>query len=141
MNTTEISSTLFKPEWISFCFFALAGLVHILFFILESFLLQKEGGYKILKISPTDHAAIKPWAFNQGFYNLFLALGIFVGLYFVLKTRIQLAGVITSLFGLGMIGAGLVLFFSVPKLRLGAYLQIVPPLLGFAFLAFHIVGT
>lgn len=141
MNTTEIASSFFRPEWISFFFFSLAGLIHIFFFVLESFLLQKTDGYRLMKINPSDHAAIKPWAFNQGFYNLFLAVGIFVGLYFVLKTQIQLAGVVTSLFGLGMIGAGIVLFFSAPKLRKGAYLQIMPPLLGFAFLAFHIIGA
>ncbi len=128
-----------KLEWISFFFFFIAGLVHIFFFILESFLIQKPDGHKYLKISKSDHAAIKPWAFNQGFYNLFLALGVFLGLYFVLKLQVQIAGVVTSVFGFGMIGAGLVLFFSEPKLRKGAYLQIIPPVLGFFFLAFHII--
>lgn len=128
-----------KLEWVSFFFFFVAGLVHIYFFILESFLLQKTDGYKYLKIPPSDHTAIKPWAFNQGFYNLFLALGIFLGLYFVLKLQVHVAGIVTSVFGFGMIGAGLVLFFSAPKLRRAAYLQIIPPALGFFFLAFHII--
>lgn len=128
-----------KTEWISFFFFFLSGLIHIYIFILESFLFQKPNGYKYFKMSEQDHAAVKPWAFNQGFYNLFLAIGIFIGLHYVLKLQIHLAGAVTSIFGFGMIGAGLVLFFSVPKMRKGALLQIIPPLLGFFFLLFHII--
>ena len=127
-------------EWISFFFFALAALVHIGFFIMESFLLQKPGAEKALRISDQAHAAIKPWAFNQGFYNLFLALGTFWGLSFVLKKQVMIAGVLTSFCGFCMIAAGVVLWFSVPHMRKWAYLQAGLPLLGFICLFFHIVG-
>ena len=125
-------------QWVSYFFFCLAAAIHILFFVMESILFQKPEGYKIFKIKPTDHAAVKIWAFNQGFYNLFLAIGMIVGLYFVILGRREAAGLMVSFSGLSMVGAGLVLLFSAPQLRRGALLQTIPPVLGFFFLAFHI---
>jgi putative membrane protein len=126
-------------QWLSFAFFLTAGLIHVGIFIIESILFQKPGGYKWFKVSEQHHAAVKIWAFNQGFYNLFLALGTFVGLYFIFQKQIMLAGLLTSFCGLSMIGAGVALWFSEPKLRRGALLQILPPLFGFATLALHVV--
>ncbi len=128
-----------KIEWISYFFFFIAALVHILFFILESVLFQKPGGYKYFKIKPEHHDVVKPWAFNQGFYNLFLAVGMLVGLYYVNQLEIRLAGLMVSFCGLSMITAGLVLFMTDKKMRRGALIQILPPLIGFFFLAFHIM--
>jgi putative membrane protein len=127
-----------KLEWISFIFFGIAAALHILFFILESYLFQKPGGYKIFKMSASDHEATKNWALNQGFYNLFLALGMIVGLYFVLIGRREAAGLLVGFTGLSMIGAGLVLFFSNKKLRRASFVQMIPPMAGFLFLIFHI---
>lgn len=127
-----------KVEWISFFFFFLAALIHVYFFILESYLFQKPGGYKYFKVPEKDHALVKIWAFNQGFYNLFLAMGTFAGLYFIFQKQVMLAGVLTSFCGLSMIGAGLTLWFSAPHLRKGALLQMLPPIIGFAFLFFHV---
>lgn len=125
-------------KWVSFFFFSIAAIIHILFFVMESILFQKPEGYKIFKIKPADHAAVKIWAFNQGFYNLFLAIGMIVGLYFVLLGRREAAGLLVSFSALSMIGAGLVLLLSAPHLRRGALVQTIPPVLGFFFLAFHI---
>ena len=128
-----------KIEWVSYFFFFIAALVHIYIFILESFLFQKPTGYIIFKIKKEDHEATKPWAFNQGFYNLFLAIGMLIGLYHVNQLEIKVAGVMVSFSGFCMIAAGIVLFFSNKKMRKGAYFQIIPPVLGFFFLAFHII--
>lgn len=125
-------------QWLSFICFALAALLHVGFFVMESILFQKPGGHKLFKMNENDHRAVKVWAFNQGFYNLFLALGTFLGLYFVMTKQVMLAGVLTGFCGLSMIGAGIVLWFSAPHMRRGAVLQILPPLLGFIFLYFHV---
>lgn len=125
-------------KWVSYTFFALSAIIHIIFFVAESVLFQKPDGYKIFKLNQADHAAAKIWAFNQGFYNLFLAIGMIIGLYFVHQGRREAAGLLVSFCGLSMIGAGLVLFLSAPHLRRGAYAQILPPLLGFFFLIFHV---
>jgi len=126
-------------QWVSFFFFFVAAVMHVGFFIIESFLYQKPDGYKFFKISPQDHQATKTWAFNQGFYNLFLALGTFWGLYFVTQKQVMVAGVLTGFCGMSMLAAGVVLWLSAPHLRKAAYYQIIPPLLGFISLSFHIL--
>ncbi len=128
-----------KIEWVSYFFFFIAALVHIYIFILESFLFQKVDGYKAFKMKKEDHEAAKPWALNQGVYNLFLAVGMLIGLYYVNQLQIKVAGVMVSFSGFCMIAAGLVLFVTNKKMRKGAYIQMIPPLLGFFFLAFHVM--
>ena len=130
-----------KAEWISFAFFFLAALIHIGFFVFESILLQKPKFAAKMRMNPVEHSHIKPWAFNQGFYNLFLAIGTFVGLYMIFQKKIMTAGAVVSVCGISMIAAGVVLWFSVPRMRKGALLQMLPPILGFFFLFFHIRGS
>ncbi len=129
----------FYAKWISYGLFSLAALVHVIFFILESFVLQNAKNADLFKIKSEDHKAIKVWAMNQGFYNLALALQMIIGLVYVLKGEPKTAGLLVSLSGLTMVMAGTVLFFSAPQLRRGALLQILPPLFGFLFLFSHIV--
>lgn len=124
-------------QWLSFFFFFLAALIHVGFFIMESILFQRPGGHKIFKMSESDHNAAKVWAFNQGFYNLFIAIGTFVGLTLIFQKQFFVAGIMTSFCGLSMIGAGVVLWISAPHLRRGALIQMVPPILGFICLSFH----
>ncbi|MFI6869103.1 DUF1304 domain-containing protein [Nocardia sp. NPDC050406] len=58
----------------------LAGLVHVGIFYLE---VVRFGDPKVHRgvfgVRDDEVAAATPWAFNQGFYNLFLAIGAFVG--------------------------------------------------------------
>lgn len=118
---------------LSLLFFGLAGLIHIGFFILESFLFQRANGYKYFKLPAEDHQASKIWAYNQGYYNLFLACGILVSIRgFILEET--WAQVLVSFCALSMIGAGAVLFASSPKLMRGALIQTLPPVLGLIFL-------
>lgn len=125
-------------EWISFFFFLVAAVVHLMFFVMESILFQRKGGHKIFKMKETDHDVVKVWAFNQGFYNLFLSLGMFLGLYFVLQLKVVLAGAMTGFCGVSMVGAGIALWFSAPHLRRAALVQLVPPLLGLLFVLGHV---
>ncbi len=128
-----------KIEWVSYFFFFVAAVIHVYIFILESFLFQKPEGYKAFKMKKEDHEAAKPWALNQGFYNLFLAIGMFMGLYYVNQLEVKTAGAMVSFCGFSMIVAGVVLFVTNKKMAKGALIQAVPPLLGFFFLAFHII--
>lgn len=62
---------------------ALAGFValeHVGFFVLESFLFKTPLGLKVFKLTPQAAEANAVFAFNQGFYNLFLAAGLVWGL-------------------------------------------------------------
>lgn len=114
-------------NWISFGFFAIAGLLHVLFFVIESILFQKSDGYKLFKMSEQDHKGAKLWAQNQGFYNLFFAFGMFAGLFLNQQSLVIFCG-------LSMIAAGVVLWVTAPRLFRGALIQMLPPLIGFIFL-------
>lgn len=59
---------------------ALASALHVGFFYLESIAFSRPATYRrFLVKDDAEAAAIRPWAFNQGFYNLFLAVGTLVG--------------------------------------------------------------
>lgn len=125
-------------EWISFFCFFVAAVIHVAFFSIESIFFQRSGGHKIFKVKEADHEIVKVWALNQGFYNLFLSLGMFLGLYFVLRLQVVVAGVLTGFCGISMVGAGIVLWISSPKMRQAALIQLVPPLLGLLFALSHV---
>ncbi|MGL4306870.1 MAG: DUF1304 domain-containing protein [Mycobacteriaceae bacterium] len=62
-------------------FAALAALLHVLIFVMESVLWERRPVWKRFGLaSQEDAATTKSLAYNQGFYNLFLAIGIAVGL-------------------------------------------------------------
>ena len=82
----------------------------------------------------TAFLIIRPMAFNQGFYNLFLAIGAGVGLAF-LGINSTIAHTLMMFPALCMVGAGIVLFFSVKKSRGAAIIQAGPPFLGVLFIA------
>ncbi len=59
----------------------IAGLLHVLFFKLESLDWRKPKTWKTFGLtSQADADTTASLAFNQGFYNLFLAIGTFVGI-------------------------------------------------------------
>ena len=62
-------------------FAALAGLLHVVIFAMESLLFMKPQVHRdrFGVADPKDAQVIRPWAFNQGFYNLFLGIGAIVG--------------------------------------------------------------
>ncbi len=125
-------------KWISYYFFFFAGLVHIGFFFFEAVLIRRTETARRLGLTDDAHAQVKIWAINQGFYNLMLALGTFLGLWLVRQKQVMLAGLLTSFCGITMIVAGVVLFVTAPRLRKWALLQALPPLLGFLFLVSHV---
>lgn len=107
---------------------SIAALVHVGFFVLESFLWEKPAGRKIFGTTQAEAETIKFMAFNQGFYNLFLAIGTLVGVYFVAIGRSE-AGIVLVGFGCAcMVGAACVLATGGEKYVRGVIMQGVPPL-------------
>jgi putative membrane protein len=108
----------------------LAALIHIWFFVLESLQFERPTVFGRFGIkSPEDAAIVRPMAFNQGFYNLFLALGIFAGLGFVAAGQVE-AGRAVVLFACAcMMGAGAVLLATDRRFLAAASIQAVPPLI------------
>lgn len=112
----------------------LAVLFHIYVFMLESLRWRKPKTWKVFGISSQEHAdIIAPMALNQGFYNLFLAIGAGVGLV-MLSINSVMALTLLTFASLSMAGAGMVLFFSVKTSRHAAIIQAGPPMLGILFL-------
>ncbi len=58
---------------------ALAALVHVYIFVLESLQWERPATLTTFGMSAAQATAMKPMAYNQGFYNLFLALGVATG--------------------------------------------------------------
>ena len=118
-------------------FVFLAALVHLMIFVMESVLWHTPRVQKIFGVrSATDAALIKPWAYNQGFYNAFLALGAGTGLVMMGSINLWPAGIALAMFAtLSMVLAATVLITSQPKMARASAIQGVPPLLGILFLA------
>src|SRR5690606_3642234 len=57
----------------------LSAVLHVVIFVLEAVLFRRPDVHGRFATRPGDVDAVAPWAFNQGFYNLFLAIGAAVG--------------------------------------------------------------
>jgi len=65
---------------ISLVLMTIAALLHIAFFVLESLVWRRPEVHRIFGVRSPDEAETMSFAlFNQGFYNLFLAIGTLVG--------------------------------------------------------------
>ncbi|HEX4190863.1 MAG TPA: DUF1304 domain-containing protein [Marmoricola sp.] len=118
---------------VAYVFAALAALVHVYIFWLEA-LVFSTTGRKAFGVSAEEAAIMKPWAYNQGFYNLFLAIGTAVGVAIAHTNRD--AGIALITFGIGsMITAALVLITSDASKARGAIVQGLFPLIGLVSLA------
>jgi putative membrane protein len=112
----------------------LATVFHIYVFMLESLTWRNPKTWKTFGLKSQEHAdIIAPMAFNQGFYNLFLALGAGAGLV-MLGVNSAIALTLIVFASLSMASAGVVLFFSVMSSRRAAIIQAGPPLFGILFL-------
>ena len=111
-------------------FVGISVLFHAYVFTLESISWTQPKTWKTFGLPNQEHAdIIRPMALNQGFYNLFLALGASVGLS-LLGANKTVALSLISLAEFSMVGAGLVLFFSIKTSRRAAIIQAGPPLIG-----------
>ncbi len=112
-----------------------AGLVHIMIFCLESVAFGRPSVHGSFGVRPEDLAAVRPWAFNQGFYNLFLALGALAGL-LVLHAGSPPAGRALVLLSCGsMLAAALVLVATNRRMLRAASIQGLAPLVALVFVA------
>jgi len=121
---------------------ALAALLHVYIFVMESIQWTRPRVWK--RFGVTDQAAadtVKPMAYNQGFYNLFIAIGVAIGLALYWAggpaTTADVAGRTLVLFGLGsMSAAALVLSTSGARYLRPALIQGTLPLIGFVLFLF-----
>jgi putative membrane protein len=123
-------------------FAAIAALIHMYIFVLESVNWTKESTRKVFGVrSAEDAELMKPLAYNQGFYNLFLALGVVTGLIMIAGGSVAQGGYAVVIFALlSMLLAAVVLITSNPKLARSALIQGLAPLLGLLFLVLSLVA-
>lgn len=116
----------------------LAALVHVYIFVMESLTWKNAKTRAVFGTSAEEAEATKELAYNQGFYNLFLAIVTAVGIVLVAAGSTA-AGTALVFAGAGsMAAAAAVLFVSSPDKRGAALKQGLAPLLAVAAL---IVGS
>ena len=116
-------------------FAGLAALLHVYIWILESFRWTAPRTRAAFGTSAEEAETTKLMAFNQGFYNLFLAVVTFVGVAFTISggTRV---GAALLFAGVGsMLAAAAVLLASAPAKARSAIVQGTLPLVAVALLA------
>lgn len=117
---------------VSQVFALLAALLHVLFFCMESLWFMQPKIHRRFGAQTTaDAEARRLFAFNQGFYNLFLVIGIGVGLGLLHAGGDFVVGRTLVLFSCAcMLGAGVVLTASggKPTLRAGVIQALFPTL-------------
>ena len=117
-------------------FAGLAALIHVYIFVLESVQWTAPATRKTFGTSAEQAEATKEMAYNQGFYNLFLAIVTVIGIVLIAVDQTA-AGAALVFAGAGsMVAAGLVLITSSPSKARAALIQLVPPAIGVVALIF-----
>jgi putative membrane protein len=116
----------------------LAGLLHVYIFWLEALVFEGRGR-KVFGLSADEAALMKPWAYNQGFYNLFLAIGAGIGIGLTHADRHAGVALITLATG-SMLAAALVLITSDPSKARAAIVQGLFPALALLCLGIWALG-
>jgi putative membrane protein len=115
-------------------FTALAAVLHIYIFMMESFTWTSERTRARFGLTAEEAETTKLLAFNQGFYNLFLAIISGLGIPAVALADTAV-GVALIFAGLGsMVAAAAVLFLSAPDKKQAALIQGVFPLIAIVLL-------
>ncbi|WP_423919542.1 DUF1304 domain-containing protein [Frigoribacterium sp. 2-23] len=106
---------------------AVAAVLHIVFFVFESVLWTRPAVYARFGIESAEAAeTIRPMAYNQGFYNLALAVGALVGIVLIGAGH-TVVGLTLVIFAMAcMAFAGLILVSGGAKYLRPASLQFIP---------------
>ncbi|MEU4240269.1 DUF1304 domain-containing protein [Actinoplanes sp. NPDC026619] len=112
----------------------LAALIHVYIFVLEAVLFPRPAGYQTFGVPESDVPAVRPWAFNQGFYNLFLAIIAAVGLILLHTGPAQAGRALVAAACGSMIAAALVLLSTNRRMLRAATVQGLAPLIAIILL-------
>lgn len=129
---------------VAWTFALIAAATHVLAFAWETLLFRRPGVHQGVFAIPTDDVRpVMLWAFNVGFYNLFLACGMVAGVLAWSGGNDEAGGALVVYICLFMVLAGIALFVS-DRLALsrprgtgvgGALAQSVPPLVALVAIA------
>lgn len=108
-----------------------AALVHVFIFYLESIAWTSQRARATFGTGTVAQAETqKALAFNQGFYNLFLAIAVFVGIGFMIAGETAIGATLVFTGAGSMVAASLVLLLSDPSKASAALKQGVIPAFG-----------
>lgn len=107
----------------------LAALLHVYIFFMESLWWTTDKVRATFGSTPEDAEATKEMAFNQGFYNLFLAIATLAGVVFHMAGGATIGSTLIFTGTGSMLLAALVLIISSPSKASAAIKQGVFPLL------------
>ena len=113
----------------------LAAVLHVFFFCMESLWWTKPAVYRRFRSNAADAQTTKSLALNQGFYNLFLAIGTFIGLGLMASGHRWTGVILVGWNCASMLGAAIVLLVSSPRMARGALIQGLAPLVALITLA------
>jgi len=108
----------------------LAALVHVYIFWMESFAWTSPRARAVFGTSESEASATRELAFNQGFYNLFLAFSVALGIILVAAGQPAVGNTLVFTGAGSMVAASLVLLLSSPEKAAAALKQGVIPALG-----------
>ncbi|MBD8045084.1 DUF1304 domain-containing protein [Arthrobacter sp. Sa2BUA2] len=115
-------------------FALIAAAIHVYIFVLESIRWMAPSTRELFGISSDEQANhTRPLAYNQGFYNLYLATGTVVGVILLALDNVVVGATLIVFAGASMVLAGLVLLLKDSRMLRPALIQAVPPLLALVF--------
>ncbi|MGW6004492.1 DUF1304 domain-containing protein [Oerskovia enterophila] len=121
-------------------FAGLAAVIHVYIFVLESVSWTSPRTRATFGTTEQEAQATKELAFNQGFYNLFLAVITAIGIVVIAGGHTGVgAALVLSATG-SMVLAGLVLIVSSPAKARAALVQLVPPAIAVVLLVIALVS-
>ncbi|MBV8928100.1 MAG: DUF1304 domain-containing protein [Mycobacteriaceae bacterium] len=122
-------------------FAALAALLHVYIFVLESLLWTAPRTRATFGTTAEEAATTKLLAFNQGFYNLFLAIVTAAGIVAVAFGSTSVGSALVFAGTGSMAAAALVLVVSSPDKARSAVIQGAFPVVAIVLLAIGLAGT
>jgi putative membrane protein len=118
----------------------LAAAVHVYIFYLETFAWTRPSTRSTFGTSEEEALTTRPLAFNQGFYNLFLAIGTVIGIVIIATTSEPVGSGLVLLATGSMLAAAIVLAGSDRTKARAAAVQGVFPLIAVVLLLIHLAG-
>ncbi|RNE48088.1 DUF1304 domain-containing protein [Corynebacterium alimapuense] len=113
----------------------IAALLHVFIFYIQAIAWTGERARSVFNNSEQEALATKEMAFNQGFYNLFLAIAIFSGIIAFALGNTAIGATLVFTGAGSMAAAATVLLITSPDKRSAALKQGVIPALGVIALA------
>lgn len=119
---------LFAMNALTQVFAIISALFHVSAFVMESLLFRRPRVQRLMLGRANVEPGVYLWAFNQGFYNLFVAVGAIGGVIAYHSGQVAAGRALTLYACAFMAAAGVVLLVSDRRLWRGSLGQTAPPL-------------